>query len=132
MPKTNDDQTNQELMRAVSSSQQSIDHLIDNFEDAVKLLELVPEYEPNETELTITELKAYVNDMKKANINVQKKFNLNSDALDLRDKVFYEPKFGIVDNAKEAKQYIISVYKFNSPEHRRVQAIHFRNLSRYK
>lgn len=132
IPKTKEDQPGQELLRAVSSSQQSIDQLIDNFEEAVQILELVAEYTPNETELTIPALKVYVDEMKTANINVAIKTNEYSDALDLRDKIFYEHKFGIVDTVDEAKNYIISVYTFQSPEFRRVKAIHFRNLSRYK
>lgn len=132
IPKTKEDQPGQELLRAVSSSQQSIDQLIDNFEEAVQILELVPEYIPNETELTIPALKVYIDEMKSANINVTLKTNEYSDALDLRDKIFYEHKFGIVDTVDAAKKYIISVYTFDSPEYRRVEAIHFRNLSRYK
>lgn len=119
-------------MRNVSNSQQSIGQLIDNFETAVKILELVPDYTPNEPELSVAYLQDYVLQMKKAQVEVEIQHNAYSKALDIRDEVFYAPINGLVDVVDEAKNYIIGVFKFNSPEFRHVRAIHFRKFKRRK
>lgn len=132
MPKTIENQTNQEIMRAISNSQQSIDQIIDHFADAVQVLELVPDYNPNEADLKIPELKVYITELKEANIAVVHKFITYSKALDIRDELFYHPETGIVKTAKIAKAYIKSVYGTTSPEYKFANAIQFRTIIRRK
>lgn len=132
IPKTNDNQTNQEIQRAVSNSQQSIDQLIDNFADAIQILELVTVYSPNEPDLKIPALKVYLEELKAANIDVNNKFIPYAKTLDLRDEVFYHPEAGIVNTVKTAKAYIKSVYGYQSPEYTYVSKIHFRSIKRRK
>lgn len=131
IPRTNEDQANQEIMRAVSNSQQSIDQIMDHFADAIQILELVPDYNPNEEDLKISALKTYLQGLREANAAVESRFITYSKSLDERDNIFYSAAGGIVQVTKMVKAYIKSIYGFNSPEHRYVRNIRFKSRTRY-
>lgn len=131
-PKTNEKETNQELKKAVSNSQQSYDQLTDNFADAIKYLEKIKNYNPNEEDLQIATLNQILTQLRTTNQQYFETFIPFSKALEVRDKVFYDPNQGFIQKVMTSRQYLQSVYGFSSPEHKFARSIPFRTFKRKK
>lgn len=131
-PKTNEKEPNQELQRAVSNSQQSYDQLIDNLAEAVRYLEKIKDYNPNEEDLQIPALNDTLNRLRAVNQEYFDTFIPFSKALEARDKVFYDQEEGFIQKVMTSRQYLQSIYGFSSPEHKFARSITFRTFKRKK
>ncbi len=111
-----------------STSQKSFDNQVEFMDRLVKRLEAEPAYIPNETELTIQSLKAFVINLAKANkavIDTQANYQ---NQLNNRQQILYAPVTGLVDTAKEVKNYVKSIFNASHPSFKQVNAIPFRTI----
>jgi hypothetical protein len=112
-------------VKQVTVHNASIDSKVENFSKLILLLESIPEYKPNETELTIETLKA-----KLAGIKTKITTSFDTDAtLDAarlsRNDVLYADKTGLVDTAQEVKLYTKSLFGATSPQYKQISSITF-------
>jgi len=111
----------------VSSSQTSFDSLLNNFDKLIKLLVTIPEYAPNESELTIAALTAYCEELKAKNLAVAN-FETALTRLRIdRNTLLYTEVTGITDVANAVKLYIKSVFGATSPQYKQVSSLKFTN-----
>ena len=113
----------------VSSSQMSIDSQLENFDKLIKLLSSIPEYAPNESELTVAALTALYEDMFAKNTAVITAEIPVSNFRISRNDILYKEITGLVDVAAASKMYIKSVFGATSPQYKQVSSLRF---TRYK
>jgi len=111
-----------------SVSQLGYNQKLSNFAKLISQLELVPEYMPNEGDLTLASLKEYFDSMDKANKAVLKAENDLSNSRLARNTEFYAPTTGLTEIAKADKLYIKALFGANSPQYHQVSGIGFKNL----
>lgn len=126
-PKTNQIQPQQETTKPRSNSQQSYDKLIDHFVALIELIKQINGYTPNETELTIASLEAFLADLVLHNKKVITCNAQLDKARKQRNKTLYHPVEGLLNRAKLVKLYIKSLYGASSTEYKEINAIRFRN-----
>lgn len=128
--KTNDNEEGQETKEPKSNSQQSFDKLIEHFENILHLLRTVPNYTPNETELTILELTNFLEEMKTVDKQYVEGNVPYRKALTERDNTLYDEKKGVVALAKRVKLYVKSIYGSTSLEFKEINKLQFRTKKR--
>jgi hypothetical protein len=111
----------------ISVSQLSFNERLNNFDRLIRQLEMIPQYLPNETNLTIAGLRDYYNRMDAANAAVLKAENDLSNARVTRNKEFYNPQTGLVEIGKGDKLYIKAIFGPSSPEYHQVSGISFKS-----
>ena len=126
-PKDNPETPENESDKSHSASQLSFDSRVANLDKLVKLLTAIPGYKPNETELTVGELANLLAAMRAANTAVIEAYRPVSNARINRNEELYHPVTGLVQTAKEVKNYIKGVFKVNSPQYKQVSKIKFTN-----
>lgn len=109
----------------VSSSQMSIDNQLENFDKLIKLLASIPEYAPNEKELTIAALTALYEDMFAKNTAVISADIPLSNLRISRNDILCKEITGLVDVALASKMYIKSVFGATSPKYKQVSSLKF-------
>lgn len=127
MPQTNEDEEGQEIKEPRSSSQQSFDYLAANFKKLVEYLERIPGYLPNEEDLTIPVVKAYLADLIMHNKNASKSLKALQKARLNRDKALYNEEEGLYYRQLTVKKYVRSVYGADSPESEQISGIEFKD-----
>ena len=115
--------------KEISSSQLSFDSRIDNFDKLISLLSTIPAYNPNEEELKITSLTAYLEDLKAKNAAVIEVATALSNARIARNEMLYKENSGLIDTALDVKSYVKSVFGAGTPQFRQVSGLEFK---RYK
>lgn len=103
----------------------TINSKLENLAKYVLLLESIPDYRPNETEITTPALRSKLEDLKTKHDQVHSSEATLDAARSSRDKFLYTEKIGLVDNGQNAKTYTKSVYGADSPQYRQVAAIKF-------
>jgi len=111
----------------ISSAQTSFDSLLNNFDKLLKLLATIPEYAPNESELTFSALSVYLDDLKAKNLVVVNAETALTKLRIARNNMLYNEVTGIVDVAGAAKVYIKSVFGATSPQYKQVSSLKFTN-----
>jgi hypothetical protein len=114
----------------ISVSQQSYDRLISNFQLLVNYASQVPGYNPNESDLSITALMAYLATLQAANNAVITAHVNYNNAITARTKILYDKTSGLVHVALQVKQYVNSVFGPHSIPAKQVNKIHFKTLIR--
>lgn len=109
----------------VSSTQMSFDNRIENLDKLVMLLDSIPEYAPNEEDLTVEYLKTHQAELKSKNNEAITATILLSNARISRNDILYKPLTGLVDVALDAKTYIKSVYGATSPQYKQISKLRF-------
>jgi len=113
----------------VSSSQMSFDNQLSNFGKFIQLISGLPQYAPNEPELTLAGLQSMYNDLDAKNKEViTASINL-SQARIARNNILYLPSNGVVAIAADIKAYFKSILGTSSPEYRAVTGIAFKNIA---
>lgn len=115
-----------ETIRTISTSQQSYDRLIDHFANLIQVLEQNSFYNPNENELKITTLQTKKEKLQTTNSSLINAYTTYSNSLIQRNQVLYDHFIGLVQTAKEVKQYVKSVYGATSPEYNQVSSLEFK------
>jgi hypothetical protein len=109
----------------ISVSQQSYDNLIQHFQAFIALLQTIPSYNPNETDLKIAALNTYSANLTSTNnAAITAHTSLNNTRI-ARNKILYTPVTGLCDIAEEVKNYLKSVYGATAPEYKQVRALKF-------
>ena len=109
----------------VSTSQQSYDSVIDNYERYIQYIAATPEYAPNEEDIKLPVLKALAVDLRAKNTACNNAKVAIDNARMARNRVLYTPLNGLVDVALDAKTYIKSLFGSTSPEYKQVAKIDF-------
>ena len=109
----------------VSTSQQSYDSVIDNYERYIQYIAATPEYAPNEDDIKLPELKALAVDLRAKNTACNNAKVTIDNARMARNRVLYTPLTGLVDVALDAKTYVKSLFGSTSPEYKQVAKIDF-------
>lgn len=108
-----------------STSQQSCDSVLNNFQKLIEILKNEPLYAPNETALQIATLEAKYAAMETANNEVKAGVVPYNNAVIARNKALYMEKTGLCDVGQTSKDYIRSTFGFSSPEFKLVTKIKF-------
>ena len=109
-----------------SVSQIGFDNRKGNFEQLVKLLSVIPVYQPNEADMTFTHLNNFLINLNDVNKLVNTKAKALAKVRLFRDKVLYDPKTGVVTLGERAKKYIKGAFGLHSDEYALVKDIHFK------
>lgn len=110
----------------ISTSQQSFDNVLDNFKKLVDLLAEEPNYKPNEIELQVQTLQAYIQELQSASTAVINATTVYSNSRIERNKILYIDNTGMIDIALDVKLYVKSVFGTTSPEYKQISKIRFR------
>ncbi|MDI6740135.1 MAG: hypothetical protein QME74_07205 [Candidatus Edwardsbacteria bacterium] len=110
-----------------SSSQMSYDNRVANFKALAALLNGIPAYRPNEADLKVSALNAYLDALPGLGDAVNKAAAGLSKARTERDKLLYAKGAGAVDLGLKVKKYVKSVFGAASPEYKRVSKIELKN-----
>ena len=112
-------------MNQVSASQMGFNDRIENFDKLITLLSSIPNYTPNEEELKIESLTAYLNDLKSKNAAVLPLEVQLSNARIVRNDIQDRPLTGLIDVALDSKVYIKSVFGASSPQYKQISKLAF-------
>ena len=118
----------EEADKYISNSQKSFDNQVEFMDKLIKILEVETGYAPNETELTLLSLKKFHSNLAVANKMVIDTTAAYDNQLIVRQKVLYAPVTGMIDIAKEVKNYLKSLYGASHPSFKQVKAIPFRTV----
>jgi len=101
---------------------------IDNLGKLIAFLKTVPEYKPNETDLTISSLEEKIQDLKTKRDAVTDTKTALDVARSNRNNILYKKDTGLVDIALSIKQYVKAVFGAGSNEYKQISRIPFINL----
>lgn len=116
----------------ISVAQTSFDNRVANFEALLEALQNDPAYQPNEIDLQVGALQAFLAQLRAANQQVLLTALPLSTARDQRDALLYgepaagAPAVGLTDVAQQVKAYVKSVWGTNSPQYGQANALRFR------
>lgn len=104
----------------------TINSRLENSGKYILLLESIPDYRPNEPELTTPALRSKLEDMKTKHEQVVSSVAALDAARLSRDTLLYADSTGLVDNGQNAKKYTKSVFGATSPQYKQVSGIEFK------
>jgi hypothetical protein len=113
--------------KTISSSQQSYDQQIENFDKLIELLASDSNYKPNEKELGLSALQAKLTELKTTNTAVVASYTNWSNSRIARQTTLYNTLTGLVNTALDVKKYVKSVYGATSPQYKQVSKLEFKN-----
>jgi hypothetical protein len=93
----------------ISVSQQSYDNLIATWRLIIQLLSTQEAYKPNETDLTLDALTAYVDNLEAKNDAAKLAAIQADNARAARDEIFYASKTGMLEIVKRVRRYVKSL-----------------------
>jgi hypothetical protein len=108
-----------------STSQQSYDMRLANFNDFVSLLSGEPSYMPNEADITTAALTTFANNLKTVNDAVGSVYGDYEKALKARDISLYEPGNGLVDLTVKVKNYVSGISSLGATDKKLVSGLKF-------
>lgn len=108
-----------------STAQLSYDLKIEHFERLLALIKLVPSYQPNEEELKVTAMEAFLQQLYDVNTRKTHADAALETARGKRQRVLYDPETGLVPRAKLAKAYVKAVLGATNEEFKHIQRIRF-------
>ncbi len=129
-PKTPKDAQAEQDPETISTSQQSFDSVLDNFNKLVTLVSADPSYKPNEPELALAGLTTFITDMEAANQAVIDTATAVSNARINRNTLLFADPDGLVPIAGDVKVYLRSIFKVSSPEYKQVSKLQFRKATK--
>ena len=102
---------------------------IDNFSKYVLYLSAIPEYRPNEPDITPVALNTKLSDLKTKHMEHLDAETAYSSAIANRNTVLYADQVGLVDVAQNVKTYVKSVFGAASPEYKQISDLAFARLN---
>lgn len=111
-----------------SSSQMGFIMRKGNFGKLVEVIKNISAYNPNEDDLKVATLTAYLGSLELLNDNTNEGGTDLERAIDARNEVLYKEKTGIYDLATAIKNYIYSVDGTDGPVSKKVSKIKFTKL----
>jgi hypothetical protein len=112
----------------ISTSQQSYDSLIANFDKLVQQAQNISSYTPNETNIQVSNLQTLFTTLNTVNLNAITATNAVNLARNQRNMSFYGSGTGLCDIAKKVKLYVRQVYGTTSPQYHQIAAIKFTRI----
>lgn len=112
-------------VKEVSASQMGYDNRLANFYKYVQLLSNIPEYQPNEEDLTVKSLFELHDNLKEKNKAVANTAIPLSSARIARNEILYKDNTGLVDISFDVKTYIKSAFGASSPQYKQVSSLKF-------
>ena len=112
--------------RSISSAQLSYPNRLNTFDQLIKLLESLPEYAPNEPELTTAALTALYHQLQSHNAAVVAAFVPLCNARIARNRVLYNKTTGLLATANLCKLYCKSVFGTTSPQYQQIRPLKFK------
>ncbi len=110
-----------------SASQMSMDSRTYNFRQLVIRLADIPEYKPNESDLTVESLNRYVDSLNAVTAGLQNDLkNLDKARLE-RDDIMFNENTGLVSVASRVKAYVKSVFGASSLQYKAIAGLNFKN-----
>jgi hypothetical protein len=123
----NDPNTPQnEAVASQSASQQGYDNLLGNYESMIALLATVPDYAPNEADLTIASLRTRAATLRAKNDAVNSTFAPLSAARGVRDALLYTDDDCIVNIALQVKAYVRAAFGADSQLYKSISGLEFK------
>lgn len=116
-----------EQTKRTSVAQTSFNEKIERFSQLIDLVGSQPQYNPVETDLSVTAMTALLNELREANSAVMQTVVPLNSARQERDRRLYAPKTGVMDTALLVKEYVKAIFGAVSVQYREVQHIKFRN-----
>lgn len=108
-----------------STSQRGIDQMIEHYTALLEIIQIIPEYQPNETELQTTNLLAFKTELIDAD-NLVKQCDTDwENCRIVRYDFMYVLKTGFAATAKLVKSYVKSVYGASSAQYKQLSALQF-------
>lgn len=122
--KTDDEQPS--TNNSISNSRQSFTQQAENFGILLQLLATIPNYNPDEDELKLTNLSTYKDSLINATQFVdQTEAELNIKLIE-RDQILYAEETRLYSIAQNVKKYVKSLYGATSPEYATISPITFK------
>ena len=114
-----------ESKKSSSSSQMSFDSRIENFDKLIQGLIANPGYAPNEADLKVTALQAFLVAMKATDTAVIASSTALSNARIDRNVELYKVPTGLVPIANDVKSYVKSLFGPKSPQFKQLSKLKF-------
>jgi hypothetical protein len=108
-----------------STSQQSFDSQLQHFQKMILIIQGVPAYNPNETGLKIVSLQAQFANLTTLNNAANSSWATLKDKRIQRNLFFYSKDAGLLDQVKQVKAYIKSLYGASSQQYKAAASIKF-------
>jgi len=109
----------------VSTSQQSYDSILGNFEKLIQQLQAMPAYVPNEVNIKLVTLQTLNTNLQSVNLAAVNSINALALARNQRNLTFYSNSTGMVDITKKVKSYIRQIEGSTSAIYHQATAIKF-------
>lgn len=108
-----------------SSSQRGFDQMMEHFTQLLEIVQVIPMYQPNETELQLTALQDYKIQLSDIDNTAKQAETDWSNSRISRFNAMYLPKIGFSPSAQLAKAYVKSVYGAISPQYKQLTPLKF-------
>jgi len=109
----------------ISTSQQSYDSILGNFEKLVQQLQAMPAYLPNEVNIKLVTLQTLNTNLQTVNLAAVNSINALALARNQRNLTFYSNNTGMVDITKKVKSYIRQIEGSTSAIYHQATSIKF-------
>jgi hypothetical protein len=119
-----------ESKQSHSASQMSRTQRLENFDSLLALLKSQPLYNPNESDLRISALTTYSDDLHAALQLVETTFVVFSNAMAARDDSLYLDTVNVVETGRLFKTYVQAGFGRNSTEWQQVRSLQFKDMRR--
>ena len=114
--------------RQVTMHKSSFNSKTDNFSKYVLFMAAVPEYIPNEVDITVAALQDLLADMKAENASILSSDTAHGAAISNRNVLLYKDDTGLVDTAIKVKKYIKSAFGVSSPQYKQISDLAFTKI----
>ncbi len=115
----------QPIPENISVSQRSIDKQLEHLAALLEIIQSIPSYQPNESELQTASLLAYQTQLVEANQAVMQTYTDWSNSCIVRYNTMYVPKIGFSATSRLIKTYVKSVYGASSQQFKQLSAYQF-------
>lgn len=117
--------TSGEVLEARFSVAKDFANQVQYFAQLVETVSNEPLYQPGEERLSVTSLKKKLAEIQALNASASNAEIRLTGARRLRNELYYENPWSLVDTGVAAKQYIRGIFGFNSSQHNEVKRIQF-------
>jgi hypothetical protein len=112
--------------REISASQMSFDSRLENLFKLIQLLNSIPQYSPNEEELSVAGLTSLYKDLFVKNAEVIAASIQVRNARIRRNEVLYKPDIGLIDISFAVKLYVKGLFGASSQQFSQISGLKFR------
>jgi hypothetical protein len=116
--------------KTISVSRQTFGDIVEHFTKLSTLLNTIPQYAPNEQDLSVAGLNLFISNLQNSITSVTSTRTGWSNALNARDQILYDDVSGLVDVAKAAQNYVKGVFGSKSAQYKQIAALKFKKIKR--